>query len=81
MINLNTVLPLWMELLQTFWLPTSFLLISVLSLVFVYDYPFVIGQFFSGPNLPFYVPFPSYDQQPYSIHRHRFEALKMIYYT
>ena len=57
---------------SAFWLQTSFLLISVLVLVFVYGPASVIGRIFSDPNLPSFVP--SYDPQPYSIHRHRFEA-------
>ena len=64
-----------MVVLRPSWLQTSFLLISVLVLVFVYGpVTSVIGRISSDPNLPSFVPFPSYDPQPYSIHRRRFEA-------
>ena len=60
-----------MVVLQTSWFQISFLLISVLVLVFVYGPASVIGRISSDPNLP---SCPSYDPQPYSIHRRRFEA-------
>ena len=64
-----------MAVLQSSWLQISFLQISFLVLVFVYGPASVIGRISSDPNLPSFVPFPSYDPQPYSIHRRRFEAM------
>ena len=63
-----------MAVLQASWLQIFFLLIFVLVLVFVYGPSSVIGRISFDPNLPFFVPFLSYDPQPYSIHRRRFEA-------